>query len=89
MKETLERLWNDYLLDECATIDTDEEKNLTKRAAELQEQANALLNKEQQEAVEKCVDILCQIDALFAKKAFLKGCEFASSFLLETGNFER
>ena len=89
MKETLERLWNDYLLDECATIDTDEEKNLTKRAAELQEQANALLNKEQQEAVEKCVDILCQIDALFAKKAFLKGCKFASSFLLEIGNFER
>ena len=88
MKKTIEKLWSDYLLDECAAIDTDEERNLTKRAVALQEQANALLNKEQQEAVEKCVDILCQIDALFAKKAFLKGCEFASSFLLETRNIE-
>ena len=89
MKETLEKLWSDYLLDECAAIDTDEERNLMKRAVELQEQSNALLNKEQQGAVEKYVDVVCQIDALFAKKAFLKGCEFASSFLLETGNFER
>ena len=87
MKETLEKLWNEYLFDECAAIDTDEERELTKKAVELQEKANALLNKEQKEAVEKYVDILCNVDALFVKKAFFRGCEFAVSFLLESGNF--
>ena len=88
MKETLEKLWNEYLLDECAAIDTDEERNLTKEAVELHEKANVLLNKDQKDAVEKYVDALCDIEALFAKKAFFKGCEFAVSFLLESGNFE-
>lgn len=65
MKQTLEKLWNDYLLDECALIDTDEERALTKKAAELHESANALLNKDQQAAVEKC------LDALYDRKRFL------------------
>ena len=85
MKQTLERLWNEYLLDKCASIDTDEERNLTKQAVELHEKANILLNKDQKDAVEKYVDALCDIEALFAKKAFFKGCEFAVSFLLEAG----
>ena len=89
MKETLEKLWNEYLLDECAEIDTDEERKLTKKAVELHEGANALLNKEQQDAVEKYVDALCDVEALFAKKAFLRGCKFAVSFLLETINSEK
>ena len=89
MKETLERLWNEYLLDECAIIDTDEERNLTKKTVELHEKANTLLNKDQKDAVEKYVDALCDIEALFVKKAFLKGCEFAVSFLLEAGNLEK
>ena len=88
MKETLEMLWNEYMLDECAAINTDEERKLAKEALELHEKANILLNKEQKEAVEKYVDALCDIEALFSKKAFFKGCEFAVSFLLETGNFE-
>ena len=89
MKKTLERLWNEYLLDECAAIDTDEERNLTKEALELHEKANAFLNRDQKDAVEKYVDVLCDIEALFAKKAFIKGCEFAVSFLLEAGNFQK
>ena len=32
---------------------------------------------------------LCDIDALFAKKAFCKGCEFAVSFLTEAGNLKK
>ena len=87
MKQTLEKLWNDYLLDECAVIDTDEERTLTTKAAELHENVNAFLNKEQQDTVEKYVDVLCDLEALFVKKAFCKGCEFAVSFLLETGKF--
>ena len=89
MKQTLEKLWNDYLLDECSMIDTDEERMLTKKVAELHESANVLLNKAQQDAVEKYVDALCDIEALFVKKAFLKGCEFSVSFLLEARNLEK
>lgn len=87
MKKTLEKLWNDYLSDECAKIDTDEERSLTKKTSELHEKANTLLNKDQKDSVEKYVDALCDLETLFVKKAFLKGCEFAFSFLLEAGNF--
>ena len=83
MKETLEKLWADYLSDECAAIDTDEERILTRKAAELHEEADALLNEAQKDAVEKYVDALCNAEALFVKKAFFKGCEFSVSFLLE------
>ncbi len=83
MKTTLEKLWNDYLLHECAVIDTEEERVLTKQAVELHEKANAMLTKEQQDATGKYVDALCDIEAVFVKKAFFKGCEFAISFLLE------
>lgn len=89
MKGILERLWNDYLIDECAAIDTDRERELTKKTAELHEKANALLNKEQGVAIETYVDALCDVQALFAEKAFVKGCEFAISFLLEAQNSEK
>ncbi|MBQ7344380.1 MAG: hypothetical protein IJW53_06450 [Clostridia bacterium] len=87
MKPTLEKLWNEYLASECAVIDTDEERRLTKKAAELHEKANATLNNEQKDAVEKFADALCDAEAAFTKKAFFKGCEFATSFLLESGDF--
>ena len=83
MKETLEKLWNEYLLEECSSIDTDEERRLTKKTVELHEKANALLNKDQQDAVGKYVDALYDSEAILVKKAFFKGCEFAVSFLLE------
>ena len=86
MKETLEKLWKDYLLDECAAIATDEERELTNKTARLHEEANALLNKDQQAAVEKYVEALYDIEALCVKNAFFRGCEFAASFLLEAGN---
>ncbi|MBP3437332.1 MAG: hypothetical protein J6K61_05450 [Clostridia bacterium] len=87
MKETLEKIWNEYLLDKCGVMDTEEERSLTRRLAELHEKAKALLNEAQEEAVEQFVDALHDNEALFAKKAFFKGCEFAISFLLEAGNF--
>ncbi len=84
MKETLEKLWNEYLWEKCSEIDTDEERRLTKYAAELHEKASASLSKDQEAAVEKYVDALCDIQELFVKKAFFKGCEFAVSFLLNS-----
>ncbi len=87
MKETLESLWSEYFSDECAVIDTDEERRLAKKAEELYEKADALLDKKQEAALEEYVAALCDIEALFVKKAFFKGCEFAVSFLLETRSF--
>ena len=89
MKETIEKLWDEYLLGECALIETDEERNLTKKIVELHEMADALLEKNQKEAVERYVDTLLDAETFFVKKAFIKGCEFAVSFLLESGNFKR
>ena len=83
MKETLEKLWSEYFLDGCGAIDTDEERELTKKAVELHEKVNTLLNKEQNDTVEKYADALCDLESHFAKKAFLKGCEFAASFFIE------
>ncbi len=31
MGKTLERLWNEYLADECAVMDTEEERTLAKK----------------------------------------------------------
>ena len=89
MKETLEKLWNEYLIDEGAVINTAEERNLTKEAVELHKKVNLLLNEDQKCAVEKYIDVLLDIEALFVKKAFVKGCEFSISFLLESGNFKK
>lgn len=89
MKETLENLWYEYILDGCAKIDTDEEMDLTKKIVDLHERANALLNKDQKIAVEEYVDAVHDLEALFAKKAFFKGCEFAISFILESADLKK
>jgi hypothetical protein len=89
MKETLENLWYEYILDGCAKIDTDEEMDLTKKIVHLHARANALLNEDQQIAVKEYVDAVHDLEALFAKKAFFKGCEFAISFILESGDLKK
>ena len=89
MKETLEKLWNECFAEECAIIDTAKERVLAKKAVEMHKTANKLLTKEQSDAIEKYIDILCEIQNSLVKKAFFKGCEFATSFFLEVGNFER
>ena len=33
MKTTLEKLWNEYISSECAMLDTDEERDLSKNIA--------------------------------------------------------
>lgn len=86
MKETLEKLWNEYLSEKCTAIDTVEERKLAKVSIELHEKVKALLDREQNDAVEKYVDSLYEFESVLAKKAFRKGCEFAVSFLLESGS---
>ena len=83
MKEILEKLWNEYFAEECAVIETVEEKEHTKNAIELHRAANELLTKEQSNAVEKYVDELLKVQNSFVKKAFFKGCKLTASFFLE------
>ncbi|MBQ4324792.1 MAG: hypothetical protein IJC29_03265 [Clostridia bacterium] len=89
MKKTLETLWYDYFSDECSALVTAEEKALAKRAVALHEAVGELLTREQSAAVEAYVDALYEIEGCFVKKAFLKGCEFATSFFFEAGAFGR
>ena len=83
MRETLEKLWQDYLLEECDSVKTSKERKMMKNAVELHENLSEILSEEQRNALEKYIDTVCEIDSIFAKKAFFKGCEFVVSFLLE------
>jgi len=89
MNNGLDKLWHDYFSEICAAIETEEEKKRTKIAVELHERANELLDEHQKAAVERYVDALCDVEALFAQKAFLKGCQFAALFLVETRALEK
>ncbi len=89
MKEILENLWNEYFAEECAVIDTDEERAFLVRTGELHESVNELLTKEQRETIEKYIEALYEMQNLFVKKAFFKGCEFATTFLFEAGKFAK
>lgn len=89
MKKTLEKLWREHFAEECATIDSEEERRLLKRAAETQKKASELLTKEQSDMIEKYIEILYEIQSSFGKKAFFKGCEFTTSFLFEARNFDK
>jgi len=83
MKQTLEKLWNEYFAEKCATIEDEKERAIRKRATELREKVNALITGEQAEAVNEYVDILYENADFSSKKAFFMGCEFAISFICE------
>ncbi len=89
MKETLEKLWNEYFAEECAAIHTQEERVLAKKAIEIHKSVNELLTKEQNAAVEKYIETLLEMQDAFIKKAFFKGCEFTISFLLGVGDSKK
>lgn len=80
MKKELEKLWNEYFSDECSNVDSDEERKLIKYAVELHEKVFAILNEEQQNAVEKYVDALYDMEALHTKKHSLKDADFPFRF---------
>ena len=86
MNEILEKIWNEYFAQTLSVIENDEERNLIKSSAQLHEQANSLLNEEQLLAVEKYIDSLFDVESLFRKKAFCRGCGFAVSFILDAMN---
>lgn len=79
----LEKLWYDLFEEECAVIDTDEERLLAKEATVSHKLASEQLTEEQSRAVENYVETLCAIHSSMVRKAFCKGCEVGASFLLE------
>ena len=89
MKNVIEKLWDEYFSEECAVLNTEEEKELIERVVKAQKEANELLNREQREKVEKFVETLHEMHGISLKKAFCSGCEFATSFLLETSGLKR
>ncbi len=87
MRETLDKLWNEYFAEDCMVIDTEEERALLKRIIEMQKSVNELLASEERCAIEKYIGVLYEMQSLSVKKVFFKGCEFALSFLLLIWSF--
>ena len=87
MKKALEKLWAEYFAEECASIDTEGERSLLRKAALLRESVNQVLTTEQFDMIEKYIETLYENQALVCKKAFFKGCEFTASFLFEARDF--
>ena len=82
-----EKLWNEYFFEKCSTLDTEEEREILKRAVEMQKRVDELLTSEQITAVEKYVETLQEMQMYSCRKAFFKGCEFALSFLSKLKGF--
>jgi hypothetical protein len=81
----LEKIWDEYLFEEYAFVDSMEEKELSKKASEMHNILNALLTEEQNNAMENYIEALYIIQDYRVRKAFIKGCKFTASFLLEAG----
>ena len=84
--DTIERLWNEYFSEECAQINTQQEKELIKKIVKMQESVNQSLSNEHNELIQNYIELLYDIQALFVKKAFFKGCEFSASFFYTIKN---
>ena len=85
----LEKLWNEHFSEECATVDTEEERSLLERAGELHKILNESLSLEQRELTEKYIEATYEVQGVFLKKAFFMGCEFSTSFFLESRGYKK
>lgn len=88
MKETLEKLWDEYFAEICSGIDTEAERALIKKVSEMNKKTKELLTSEQSDVMEAYIEAVYQMQGSFVKKAFFKGCEFAMSFFFEAWNFK-
>ena len=86
MNVTFEKLWNEYLSEDCAKINTSEETALIKKSVEMHQKASETLTPDQLTALEAYIELLYELQGVFVKKAFLKGCKFTASFFFETQN---
>ncbi len=85
MKETIKKLWYDYLYDEEADISNDAERKrinhaMVERSAELQNS----LTQEQKKLFDKYAEALYEYVSYEQYKGFEKGSEFAVRFVTES-----
>ena len=85
----LEKLWDEHFSEECATVDTEEERELLLRAGNFHKALNESLSPEQREKVEKYIEATYEVQGIFLKKAFFLGCKFGVSFLLDSRGCEK
>ena len=89
MKEMMEVLWSEYFAEECAVISTKEEPDLIRKVNEIHKKLDESLTAEQCETMETYMEALYEMQGAFVKKAFFKGCDFAISFFLERGKYDK
>ena len=83
MMQIFDKIWEEYFFEECTRIETSEEKEIIRKTAELHEKVDALLTKEESEAMQEYVDCIYDSAETFYKKAFMKGVRLAISLFLE------
>ena len=83
MTEILEKLWQEYFFEECTRIESEEEKAILRKTAELRKKVDVLLDKEEAAAMQNLLDCIYEGEERIFKKAFLKGALLANSLLLE------
>lgn len=85
MKQSLEKLWNEYFSAECTAIETEEERKMVHKIAHIHEETNAQLTKEQIDAVDALIEAIYDMQSCTIRKSFFIGCEFAVTFLSQIG----
>ena len=81
MKKATEHLWWEYMAEECARIETEEEKKAMKELTRVGEELRKPLTEEQNTLLDKFAESLGSLQSCFMEKAFVKGIRFATSFL--------
>ena len=85
MKETIKKLWYDYLYDEDSDISTDaERKSINHAMVEGSVELQNSLTAEQKKIFEKYADALYKYVSYEQYKGFEKGAEFAVRFITES-----
>ena len=81
MKEILNKLWDEYYSEECATLTTRDEREHARRIAEERLLLDGLLDTEQRNALDRYQAELYSAHERLLKKAFFKGCRLSLSLI--------
>lgn len=89
MKEIFGRVWDEHFFENCSDIEKEEDRELLEKAATLREKMFSMLNQEQKIVLTEYIEVLAELETLVAKNAFLKGCDFTSSFIEDVRNLDK
>ena len=82
MKDTLKKLWHDYLLDECGKIKTDDERELLSKLADLSHEIEIALG-DKSRLLDEYTSHLWDANSYLVTRAFCQGISFTANFLFE------